>query len=60
MTTLAQAMCNGGLAMGFAEVRRHVAHQAVTVNGKTAVAWDQIVYVGDVIKLGKHRTYVVR
>ena len=59
-TTLGKAMCEGGLAMGFAEVRRYIANEAITVNGEIATAWDQIVHVGDVIKLGKRRTYVVR
>lgn len=60
MTTLGRAMCDGGLVKGFAEVRRYIETKAITVNGELATAWDQIVHVGDVIKLGKRRTYVVR
>ena len=58
--TLGLALCQGGLATGFAEVRRLIASQAVTINGKTATAWDQPVMVGDVLKVGKHRTCVVK
>lgn len=37
-TTLAQAMCEGFLANGFAEVRRFIDNQAVTVNGELATS----------------------
>ena len=58
--TLARAMCNGGLVKGFAEVRRYISAKSITVNGDLATAWDQVVHVGDVIKLGKRRTYIVQ
>lgn len=58
--SLAKAMCDGNLVKGYAEVRKFINAKAVTVNGKLAVSWNQIVQVGDVIKLGKYRTYVVR
>ena len=38
--TLGLALCQGGLATGFAEVRRLIASQAITINEKTATAWD--------------------
>lgn len=60
MTTLGRAMCDGGLAKGFAEVRRYIESKAITVNGEIATAWDQTVHVGDVIKLGKRRTCIVK
>ena len=59
-TTLAQAMCEGSLAKGFAEVRRFIDNQAVTVNGELATSWNQQVNSGDIIKLGKRRVCVVR
>ena len=57
--TLAHAMCRKSLAKGYAEVRRYIDAQAVTVNDKLAVSWSQEVHHGDVIKLGKHRATVV-
>lgn len=59
-TSLADAVCNNGLASGYAEVRRFIASQAITVNGEVATAWNQLVHCGDIIKLGKYRTCVVR
>ena len=59
-TTLGLALCQGGLATGFAEVRRLIQSQAITINGEIATKWDQSVCIGDVLKVGKHRTYVVR
>ena len=58
--SLAKAMCDGGLAKGYAEVRRYINSKAVTVNNELAVSWNQLVQIGDTIKLGKYRTYVVR
>lgn len=58
-TSLAQAMCNGGLTKGFAEVRRFIDSKAITINGVLATSWDQKVETGDIIKLGKYRTVIV-
>ena len=58
--TLGSALCQGGLTVGFAEVRRLVRNKAVTINGEIATSWDQPVKVGDVLKVGKYRTYVVK
>jgi len=59
-TTLGVALCKSGLTSGFAEIRRLIQSQAVTINGEIATQWDQIVNIGDVLKVGKHRTYVVK
>ena len=58
--TLGQAMYDGGLVIGFAEVRRLIDAKAVTINDVPALACDQIVRTGDILKVGKHRTCVVR
>jgi len=57
--SLAQAMCDGGLVRGYAEVRKFINAKAVTINGQAAVSWNQLVHSGDVIKLGKYRVCVV-
>lgn len=57
--TLMHAMCRLGLAHGGADCRRYITTKSVTVNGELATSYDQIVHVGDVIKLGKRRTGVV-
>ena len=57
--TLAAAMCRKGLTNGFAEVRKLVISNGVTVNDKLATEWNQLVNSGDVIKCGKHRTAIV-
>lgn len=58
--SLAKAMCDGGLAMGYAEVRRYIDSGAVQVNGEPARSWNQLVYVGDIIKVGSYRSCVVK
>lgn len=58
--SLAKAMCDGCLVKGYAEVRRYIEAKAVTVNGKTATSWNQLVESGDIIKLGKYRSYAVK
>ena len=59
-TTLAMALCNNGLTTGFAEVRRLIDGKAITINGEFAISWDQLVYIGDILKVGKHKTCVVK
>lgn len=58
--SLAKAMCDNGLTNGYAEVRRFIDAKSVTVNEELAVSWNQLVHYGDIIRLGKHRTCVVR
>jgi ribosomal protein S4 len=53
--TLANALCEQGIAIGFAEVRRLVHAEAITVNGVLAESWDMPVKQGDVIACGKHK-----
>lgn len=59
-TFLAKAMCDGGLALGFAEVRREISTKSITINDEVATAWDQPVKKGDIIKLGKRKSCVVQ
>lgn len=56
--TLAAAMCDANLAKGFAEVRRFISANVVTINDKPAEAWNQFVNIGDVVKCGKHKMIV--
>ena len=58
--SLAKAMCDNGLVKGYAEVRRFIDAKSITVNDNLAVSWDQQVHCGDIIKLGKHRSCVVK
>ena len=53
--TLAKALCEQGITSGFAEVRRLVHAEAITVNGISAESWDMPVKQGDVIACGKHK-----
>lgn len=57
--TLAAAMCRKGLTNEFAEVRRLVASNAITINDKPATEWNQLVNTGDIIKCGKYRVTIV-
>lgn len=59
-TFLAKAMCDGGLALGFAEVRRYINTNSIKINGELATAWDQPVKKGDIIKLGRRKSCVVQ
>lgn len=59
-TTLAMALCKGGLTSGFAEVRRLISSEAITINGELATSWDQLVYTGDILKVGKRKVCVVK
>ena len=56
---LATALCQKGLTVGFAEVRRFISSEAITVNGQLATSWDQEVKSGDVLKIGKSKECVV-
>ena len=58
--TLKQAMVNGGLVVGFAEVRRFVDAGAVCINGTQATDADQPVFLGDKIQLGKKGCIVTK
>lgn len=53
--TLAKALCEQGITSGFAEVRRLVHAEAITVNGVLAESWDMPVKQGDVVTCGKHK-----
>ena len=57
--TLAAAACRLSLANGFAEIRRYVDAKSIFINDIPAEKWDQKVYQGDVIRIGKRRTGVV-
>ena len=59
VTFLAKAMYDHDFVKGFAEVRRYVSAKSITINETPAIAWDQKVETGDVIKLGKHKSFCV-
>ena len=56
---LAEALCEAGLASGFAEVRRLVSGGAIKINGYSATSYDEAVKDGDVITIGKHKQMTV-
>lgn len=57
--TLAKALCEQAMTSGFAEVRRLVHAEAITVNGVLAESWDMPVKQGDVIACGKHKAITI-
>lgn len=60
MKTLSQAIFDSGLPLGPEEVQKFIQNKQIMVNGKLAISWDQVVYIGDVIVFGKTKSYLVR
>lgn len=59
VTFLAKAMHDHDFVKGFAEVRRYISAGSITINDELATAWNQTVKTGDIIKLGKHKSFCV-
>ena len=56
--TLKEFCIEQGWAIGFAEIRRAISSNAITVNGTVAYDADMIMQNGDIVTFGKKREAV--
>ena len=54
MSTLFNELINRKISVGGAEVRRLINSKAISVNGEVVTSSLGALYIGDVVKVGKH------
>jgi len=55
---LAEVIFRKGLAIGYAELRRMIGHNAIMINDKFAIHSNDTVFPGDIITYGKRKLVV--